>query len=259
MTTQDVRNDIARLEAVRRQTQFWRIGFSVALLAITLGSLATIRNSVNGLLQPGATQDQFSAKLTSNLQHDVVPQVQQLATRTLTEMRPEVQTAFTKLNGRVPDISQAAVKEFDTLQTDVPASGQKALEKTFGDLMNRKEGEFKKQFPDASDDKIKAMTKNISDEAAEQIVHSQDKLFSKHLGTMNSIVGHLQTIQDTEKVSSGDQNADWDLVVSMLDMARNDAGLTDKASGGATGKTAPASAKTTSTTHTATQSKEKTS
>lgn len=252
MTTQDVRKDIARLEAVRRQTQFWRIGISVALLAITLGSLAIIRNSVNGLLQPGPTQDQFSAKLTSNLQHDVVPQVQQLATRTLTEMRPEVQTAFTKLNGRVPDISQAAMKEFDTLQKNVPASGQKALEKTFGALMTRKEGEFKKQFPDASDDKIKAMTKNISDEAAEQIVRSRDTMFSKHLSSLNSIIGHMRDIQDSEKVTPGDQAADWDLVVAALDMARSDASNLAAAQNKATGKTA-------STKQAAIQIKEKTS
>jgi len=252
MTTQDVRADIARLEAVRRQTQVWRIGISAALLLITIGSLATIRNSVNGLLQPGETQDQFSAKLSANLQKDVVPQVQQLATRTLTEMRPEVQTAFTKLNGRVPEISQAAMTQFDTLQTNVPASGQKALEKTFGNLMNRKEGEFKKQFPNATDANIKAMTKNISDEAAEQIVHSRDTMFSKHLSSLNSIIGHMRTIQGTEKVSSGDQAADWDLVVAALDMARSDASNLAAAQDKATGKTA-------STKQAAIQSKEKTS
>jgi len=222
MTSQDVRVDIARLESVRRQTQFWRVGYSLALLATTLVSLGMIRNSINGLLQSGPTQDQFTATLSKNLQHDVVPQVQDLAKRTLTEMRPEVQTAFTKLNERVPELSQAAAKEFDTLQTNVPQKGQKALEDTFGKLIESKGDELKKQFPGATDENIKAMTTNVSDVAAEQIVHSRDTLFSKHLSSLNSIMGNLQVIQSSEKAPATGQVADWDLVSAVLDMAHHD-------------------------------------
>lgn len=223
MNTQDVRADIARLEAVRRQTQFWRLGASLALLATTLGSLAMIRNSINGLLQPGPTQEQFTTQLSANLQRDVVPSLQTLASQTLTQMRPQVETEFSKLNGRVPELSQAAVTQFDALQTNLPVRGQKALETSFGALLVRKEAEIKKQFPDATDEKIKALSKNVSDEAAERIVASRDTLFSKHLSSLNSIVGHLTTIQDTERVPAEERAADWDLIVAVLDMAHHDA------------------------------------
>ena len=245
MTSQDVRADIARLEAVRRQQQMWRAGIGVALLVTTVGSLALIRNSVYGLFQPGATQDQFTAKLTSNLQKDVVPQVQTLAQQTLVQMRPEVETAFNGLNKRTPELSQSAMTQFDTLQKNVQDKGQTAIEKTFGDMMARKEATLKQQFPDASDDKLKAIAKNVSDEAAERIVSSRDTLFSKHLAALNSSMGHLADIQSSEKVSGDAQVADWDLVSAVLDMAHHDANnlgapsLTTSAST-STAKSAPA-------------------
>ncbi len=247
MTSQDLRADIARLEAVRRQTQIWRAGISVALLVTTVGSLAMIRNSVYGLFQPGDIQNQFTTKLSSNLQKDVVPQVQALATQTLTQMRPEVETAFNGLNKRTPELSQAASTQFDTLQKNVQEKGQAAIEKTFGDMLAKKEVDLKKQFPDASDEKLKAIAKNVSDEAAERIVSSRDTLFSKHLAALNSSMGHLSDIQESEKVPADEQVADWDLVSAVLDMAHHDANnlgapsLTTSAGGATTSASASTS------------------
>lgn len=222
MKTQDVRSEIQELESLRKQAQFWRLGSVAALLAITLGSLTVMRNSVNGLLQPGPSQDEFATQLSTRLQESVVPQVQALATQTLVQMRPEVEAEVGKLNERVPELSDAFLKEMEALQTNVPKTGQKVLEDTLGAMLLKKESDIKTMFPDATDDKIKALIQNVNQEAATRILGSQEKLFSKPMQSLNGIVGSLQTIHDSEKVPAQAQNADWEMVSAVVDLIHDD-------------------------------------
>lgn len=222
MTTQDVRSEIQQLESLRKQAQFWRLGTVAALLLTTVGSLTLMRNSVNGLLRPGPTQDQFASNLSTRLQGSVVPQMQALASQTLVQMRPEVEAEVGKLNGRVPEISDAFLKEMDALQTNVPKTGQKILQETLGVMLTRKESEIKTQFPDADDAKIKSLIQNVQGEAATRILGSQDKMFSKPMQSLNRIVGGLQTIHDSEPVPAQAKNADWELVSAVVDLMHQD-------------------------------------
>lgn len=222
MQNQDVRREIQELESLRKQAQFWRLGSVGALLLITVGSLTIMRNSVNGLLRPGPAQDEFSTQLSTKLQNSVVPAMQTLATQTMVQMRPEIEAEVVKLNGRVPDLSNAFLKEMDALQTSVPATGQKVLQDTMGAMLLRKETEVKKMFPDATETNIKSLIQNVNQEAAVRILGSQEKLFSKPMQSLNRIVGGLQTISDTEKVPVQEKNADWEMVSIVVDLMHND-------------------------------------
>lgn len=222
MKTQDVRSEIQELESLRKQAQFWRIGSVAALLLITVGSLTLMRNSVNGLLQPGPTQEEFSSQLSTKLQNNVVPQMQALASQTLVQMRPEIETQVSKLNTRVPEVSTAFMKEVETLQKGLPQKGEAMLQETLGKMLLGKEGSIKTMFPDATEAKIKTLTENVNNEAAERIMNGRDKLFSRPMQSLNNIVSSLQTIQDTEKVPAASQNADWEMVSSVVDLMHSD-------------------------------------
>ena len=105
MTPRNVEAEIRELESVRRRASFWRWGTIAATLLITLAGVAIMNQAVRGLTQPGPTQDRFVGAVNSNLQTNIVPQLQTLATRTIAESQPLVQEEITKINGRVPEVA----------------------------------------------------------------------------------------------------------------------------------------------------------
>ncbi len=217
----DVQLQISELDKVRAQLRLWRTLLSVGFLVVTLGSIAVISKAAHDLFTPGPTQDEFTSTLTANLQKDVVPTLQSKATQALTQMRPEIEDSFQKLNGRVPELSQASMQEISTLQQNVTASSEKTLQSTLGTMLDSKETKIKQMFPDVTDDKIKTALQNVSQESQDRLLHAHDTLFSKHTDALYSIMNHLSQIQATEKVNPQSEKANWEMGVTLLDLMQS--------------------------------------
>ncbi|MES2460452.1 MAG: hypothetical protein V4671_07700 [Armatimonadota bacterium] len=220
--TQDVAQQIRQLRQMRREATWWRLG-SLAVIALTVVySIATLRSSALALVQPGPGQTEFTNKLTAGLQQDVFPNVQQIATQTLTEMRPEVMTAFEKLNERTPEVAQASLEQMELLQQNLPARSEKILDETFSAEMKKREGTIKEMFPDVTEEKMQTLVTNLTQAGQKRMPQIADRLIGKHVSAVHGIVGNITTIHDQEKVNAGSEAATWEMTLAVVDLVRDD-------------------------------------
>ena len=74
LSVQEVRKKIEELHTLRLQRRKWLAITSLGALAITIVCLLIIRNAAAGLLQDGATYDEFVSDLTHEITRIVLPQ-----------------------------------------------------------------------------------------------------------------------------------------------------------------------------------------
>ena len=222
MTSDEVKAKIREHESLQKQIKLWRWGTSAAVVAITVFCVGSLVNQVRGLFQPGPAQTVFANSLTDGLKKDVMPSVTDMAKQALTDSKPEVQAAFTKLNDRVPELTSTSLKQFDILQKELPEHGDKALQSTFGDMVKRQEPKIKATYPDVTDDKVQALVTSMTQEGQNQIVSANDTLFSKHTAALNSIESDITKIQDTEAVTSDEDKANWEMALLVVDNFHDD-------------------------------------
>lgn len=241
MSTVAVEQQIGQLDRIRREARLWRIGGAIAILAIMGVSLGSIWNAVRGLTVAGPRQEEFTSELSASLQKDVVPSVQKIAAQTLSETRPQVEQEFNKIGGRMPELTQASLKEFETLQTNLSERGGKAVEETLVPMLEKKEDKIRQMFPEATEENVKALVTNLSDEAKTRAVSLNDGLFSKHMNAINGIVTNMETIRTSEKVEPGTEQTNWELGLAVFDVVRDDLrALEPKKAGTTTEPAAPA-------------------
>ena len=221
MDTLNTPAEIAELKKLRQQNSWWRTGATVLTVLWLGGCVLSVNSSVQGLFNPGARQQAFTTKLSSNLQTTIVPDIQQRAAQTLTEARPEVEASFRKLNDRVPELTQASLSELNTLQTSLPASGQQILSETYGEMLSQKEAKIKEMFPDATEENIKALTTNMTEVAKDKALSVNDKLFAKHQDSLLAIMDSMEKIRATEPKTGG-ADSNWELALAVMDVVRED-------------------------------------
>src|SRR4051812_9037585 len=111
---------IEELERVRKEIGYWRSGaFGIVAFAVA-ASVGLLYSDAHGLATEGPAQDRFVAKLKDGLNDQVVPRIKDVAGSALSEMQPIVQAEFTKLNERVPEVTEASLKQLDELQESLP-------------------------------------------------------------------------------------------------------------------------------------------
>ena len=224
MTPQQVKSEISELESLRRRATIWRWGTIVATLAIMLIGVGLMNQAVQNLIRPGAGQDRFVGEVNANLQRNVVPGLQTLATQTLTESQPIVQEEVGKLNKRVPEVADVAMKQFRMLQTELPESGSKILNETFGKVLSERKAKIKEMYPDATDAQIDQFMTNLSEQGTQSMTNVSIRLFDRHIETMSSISDNVDRIQQAEAPNIKDEIPTWQMGLLIFDIARSDMG-----------------------------------
>lgn len=223
MTAETVEQQIRELEKLKGQTRWWRRGAGAALALTAVVCIGTIANSVHGLMNEGPTQQAFVTELSSGLQRNVVPSIENLAGQTLTEMKPEVEAEFRKLNDRVPEVAEVSLEQMELLQTNLPKRAEGVLMSSFGEMMSRKETTLREMFPEMTEEKVSLAATNLKDMAMERAGGLSDRLFSRHVTALTGIVGHMDRIQIAEAstIAEGEE-ADWEMALAVLDVVRED-------------------------------------
>jgi hypothetical protein len=240
MVPLDVEGKIRELERVRAQARWWRLGLTLAACGIVLVSVAAIANAVQGLTQPGPRQQEFASTLSAGLQRDVVPNVQNIASQTFNEIRPEIEKEFSKVNDRVPELTQASLTQLNLLQKNVPERSEKVIRASFSAMLKKREPELRQMFPEVTEEKVAALVTNLSEEGQNRIVLANDSLFSGHMAAMNSIVADMEKIRLAEKPDVSSEQASWEAGLIFLDLVRGEMkGFESKSAPGTTPATAP--------------------
>ena len=222
MTNDEVRSKIQELDKLRKETRNWRLGTTLAVVIITVAGTGTLLNSVHELFRPGPTQNQFTAALTADMRKDVLPPVEDLARQSLTESKPQIQDAFTKLNTRVPELTSASLAEFSKLQQDLPQQGDKTLDATYGQMLKSREAKLTAMFPDVQESNVSTLVDTMTAEGEQQIADANDKLFAKHIAAMNGIESDITKIQNSEAVTPDQDQANWEMALLVVNNFQSD-------------------------------------
>ena len=224
MPPSDVKQEIQELESVRRSATLWRWGTLAATLLIVAGGVALMNNAVQNLIRPGDTQERFVSAVNTNLQTNVVPELQTLATRTLTESQPIVQQEMTKLNDRVPEVADAAMKQFNLLQTELPEQSAEVMNETFGQVLAQRKAKIKEMFPDATDERIDTFITNLSRQGNKSLANVSVRLFDRHIEAMSALSDNVDQIAKADAGKVKEDIPTWQMGLLLFDIARADMG-----------------------------------
>ncbi|MDX1934334.1 MAG: hypothetical protein SFU56_17160 [Capsulimonadales bacterium] len=222
MTEIEAEKAVTQLNRLRQQAQWWRIGTAVVLVGGTIASIASISTAVNGLTRPGPRQDIFTREISNGLQERVLPQVRTIAQQTIAETRPQVEKEFARAGERLPEVTEAAVNELQMLERNVTASGEKAISATLMPVLEKKEQKIRTMFPEATEENVRAVMTTLKDETEQRAVTIADRLFDRHLTSLNNIVTSIETIRMSEKPVADDEAAGWEMGLAALDVVRDE-------------------------------------
>ena len=217
-----VKQKIARLGRMHREMTFWRVGGFVCAIGIVLVCASVLSTSVRDLTQRGPAQDIYVTELQQGLSRDVVPRLQEVASRTMTEMQPVVMAEFQKLNTRVPELTQATLKELNLMQTSLPKKAEKVLDETFTAALKAQEPKIRQEFPSVKEEQVKALVVSLVDMASTRGTHVADELLRPHTDRTKKILENIRAIETTEPPSAEGENADWQMGLVVLDLVRED-------------------------------------
>lgn len=220
MTSESVQTHIKEIEALRNETRLWRWGISIVLFLIVAVCLVTLRNAVTGLTNDGPTKAQFVADLSTRIQQNALPAMEQMGTQALHEI--DFNAEAQKLNRRTPELAQASLRQVKLFGDELPKRGQKVLRATFGTALKQQQSKIKTMFPEATDEQITNLMTNLTSEALNQVADVNDQLFARHKQAIDHTLQDFDTIQTSGAAESKGQAPTWDMALLIFDLARND-------------------------------------
>ncbi|RYG26940.1 hypothetical protein EON82_01375 [bacterium] len=213
---------IEELERVRKEIGYWRGGaFGIVALAV-VASAGLLYSDAHGLVAQGPTQDRFVAKLREGLNEQVVPRVKDIAGNALSEMQPIVQAEFAKLNERVPDVTEASLKQLDELQESLPKRCEKVVQETLGKAIEDGEPEIRAAFNDIDEASMTRLVENLTRMATTRSSHIGEALLAPHMESMKRIHNNLGRIAASEPSAKGEALDDWQMGLAVFDVLRSD-------------------------------------
>ena len=220
MNSDTVQNQIRQLESLRAQRRWWQTGYTLALFLIAVFSIFSLRSAIYGLLTEGETQKSFVTNLSKRLNDKAAPQIQEMASQTLREIDfgAEVQ----KLNKRTPELTQATLKEIQTLGDNLPKHGKEILDTTLVAAVKGREQKIRTMYPDVTPEQLKTMVDTLSTQAQEQAISVSDSLFGPHQKALNNIIADLNRIESADGAQAKGEVPSWEMALMIFDIARED-------------------------------------
>lgn len=213
---------IAEIRRMRFELRIWRWCLFGWTLVLVIGCLLYLRARTNALAQEGPEQEQFVTELQQNLDHDVVPHLQNAAGETLTELQPEVRNSITKLKDHLPELTELGREQFDMLRTELPKRGEAVLNESFNTILTQREGTIRKAYPNVTDDQLRLFVTNFGEMAKEELTNENQALFAPHQKRLMNIMDSMEAIKKQEYESTKKIEPSWDMAILLLDIFRDD-------------------------------------
>jgi hypothetical protein len=220
MDSMGTQEQIRELETIRSQKRLWQLCLTLGLAVLLVVCLLKIRSAAYGLVNDGPTKTAFVNDLSTRLQQDVVPTVQQMSVQALHEINfgEEVK----KLNRRTPELAHASMQQMKLLGNDLADRGKKILNSTVNDALKQRESKIRTMFPEATDAQVTDLMTNLTAEAQEQVADLNDSLFTPHKKALDGIVQDITLIQNQDANTVKGEQPTWEMGLLLFDLARED-------------------------------------
>jgi hypothetical protein len=218
MSTETINQQVQELESLRRQTRRLNLCITLALAVIVMVGVGAIINSFYGLTVSGPKQDAFVKHLGGRLQTEVLPVVRKLADPSIKRLKPKVEAELQRLDTRAPEVADAAIRELNTLGTNLPVRAGIILDQTVGKELQKRDARLRKLFPGAGDQQVVTLLDSIHLEAQDQLLKTGEKLFNPHLNSIQNILTDLDKIEKTEPVNTKEEITPWQVAFLFMDV-----------------------------------------
>ena len=200
MSTEITKQKIDELNGLRRQARAWRIGATVASVAVSVVFLLVLREAAERLFQPGPTRDQFVAELKTDMQAEVLPQVKTLAVRTVNDLTPRVKAEVMRMRERTPELAEALAVELELFQKNLPARAENALRATVVDALKSREAKVRELYPELTEQKVGEVVALLMTEGEKRMTSIANRVAAPYEEAIGQLVADLNHIRDTEPV-----------------------------------------------------------
>jgi hypothetical protein len=218
MNTDSINQQIQELESLKRQTRRFNLCITLALAVVVLVGVGAIISSFYDLTVSGPKQDEFLKHLGRRVQKDVLPMARKLADPSIRRLKPAVEKELQRLDARAPEVANAAIRELNTLGTNLPVRAGIVLDQTVGKALQQRDARLRKMFPAATDRQVTTLLDSIHIEAQDQLLKTGEKLFNPHLNSIQKILADLEKIEKTEAVSTKQEVNPWQLAFLFTDV-----------------------------------------
>ncbi len=222
MSPAEVQKNIQELESLQSRLRRWRVGATLAIIAIVVVCVWRLIDGVNGLVSAGPRQEVFLGDLTAGLKSNVAPEVQKIATQAFYDIKPAVEREMRKLNDRAPDVAAVLKRETEALVHNLPVRGGRVLDASFGGMLRKREAKIRKMYPDVTEEKVASLVVNLVAETHDQMSNVTDTLFAQHIVALNGILEQVSEIQRTEKVNSQEEFPTWEMASLAIDLLHDE-------------------------------------
>jgi len=213
---------IQELKNLRTQLSWWKWGLFATGCFVAFTTVMSVNNSFRSLVDKGPTQDKFVRELTTAMESEIKPLVEDMAKQTLNEVQPQVQMAVDKANSRLPELAQASLAELDQLQENLPKRGEAVLTRTFVKMLNEKEAKIREMFPEATPEQVERLLTNLGESATKEAEGAAVELFGSHHDALLGIHENLQVIAEKEEAKLAGVDPSWEMGLLVLDLFRED-------------------------------------
>ena len=222
MNSDEVRRQTEELEALRSQTNRWRLGTALTIIIIAFVAVGSIIKGIMGLVQEGPNQKIFMDEVQTHLKKEVLPSLEVIAGQTVKEIKPRIESELKKMNERSPELAEALRKQLEMLSGNLPLRGEKVLNASFGSMLKKREVDMRKLYPGVTEEQVSSLVSNLAAAGQEQIAAITQSLFSPHLKALNVIVANLDVIKQSETIDPADASPTWDTALLVFDILRDD-------------------------------------
>jgi hypothetical protein len=218
MSTDTINEQIQELENLRRQTRRFNIWITLALAAIVIVGVGAIIHSFYGLTASGPKQDEFLKQLGGRLQAEALPMVRKLADPSIKRLKPALEAELKRLDARAPEVTDAAIRELNTLGTNLPVRAGIVLDHTVAKALQQRDARLRKMVPGLTDEQVVTLLNHIHLEAQDQLLKTGEKLFNPHLTSIQKILADLEKIEKTEAVNTKQEINPWQMAFLFMDV-----------------------------------------
>ena len=144
--------------------------------------------------------------------------VRKLADPSIKRLKPAVEAELKRLDARAPEVADAAIRELNTLGTNLPVRAGIVLDQTVGKELQQRDARLRKMFPGVTDQQVVTLLDSIQLEAQDQLLKTGEKLFNPHLNSIQNILADLEKIEKTEAVNTKQEINPWQVAFLFMDV-----------------------------------------
>jgi hypothetical protein len=222
-SSEEVNKKIQELEALKKEAGRWKLGGVVAVLAIVVICLLSLKSNVTSLVEDGPKKDKLLANLKEEADKQIIPDLKETLEQAQKVATEAIKTELQKLNDRLPEITAKAQQEAVSLANELQKEAEVVMEDTFQKMLDEREAKIRKMYPDVTQEKISSALANLQTEIERELNKLIEEMFINHLIAVNGIVQHIEMIKDdNDDLDLLDQDAPWEMATLVFEIVKEE-------------------------------------